>query len=157
MPDDMPMQSRWLSTSSNKPRRNFGKNDVKTAVPLSALAILYARQGRYADAELVHQRALAIYDTALGANHPSFADSLVNLAALYMVQGRYADAEPLMKRALTIHEKALGANHLSVGLGLNNLGRLYWQQRRYGEAEGLPSMREHKVPTTPMSGVSSTT
>ena len=69
---------------------------------LNNLAVLYSDQGRYADAEPLYKRALAIREKALGPDHPDVATSLNNLAALYNDQGRYADAEPLYKRSLAI-------------------------------------------------------
>ena len=39
--------------------------------------------GDYAKAEPLYQRTLAIYQKALGAQHPDTAISLNNLAALY--------------------------------------------------------------------------
>ena len=40
-------------------------------------------QGRYADAEPLYKRALAIYEKALGPDHPYVATTLNNLAVLY--------------------------------------------------------------------------
>ena len=53
------------------------------------MAALYWNQGRYADAEPLYQRSLAIWDKALGRDHPNVAQSLNNLALLYDSQGRY--------------------------------------------------------------------
>ncbi len=50
---------------------------------LTNLAILYQTQGRYAEAEPLHRRALAIREKALGPDHPDVAASLNNLASLY--------------------------------------------------------------------------
>ena len=99
--------------------------------------MLYQAQGRYAEAEPLYKRALAIEEKALGPEHPDIATSLNNLALLYQVQGRYAEAEPLYKRALAIGEKALGPEHPDVATSLNNLAELYQAQGRYAEAEPL--------------------
>ena len=64
---------------------------------LNNLAALYDDQGRYAEAEPLYKRALAIDEKALGPDHPDVALSLNNLAALYDNQGRYADALPLVR------------------------------------------------------------
>jgi tetratricopeptide (TPR) repeat protein len=101
------------------------------------LALLYRVQGRYADAEPLYKRALAIGEKALGPDHPAVAIRLNNLALLYRVQGRYADAEPLYKRALAIDEKALGPDHPAVAIRLNNLAGLYRAQGHYADAEPL--------------------
>src|SRR5262249_45834129 len=104
---------------------------------LNNLAKTYHDQGRYAEAEPLYKRALAVAEKALGPEHPEVGLRLNNLATLYSAQGRYAEAAPLLKRALAIDEKALGPEHPSVGLFLNNLADLYRAQTNYGEAEPL--------------------
>ena len=103
--------------------------------------MLYRDQGRYADAEPLYKRSLAIYEKALGPDHPHVATALNNLAQLYQAQGRYADAEPLYKRSLAIYEKALGPDHPDVATSLNNLAELYQAQGRYADAEPLLQAR----------------
>ena len=74
----------------------------------TGLEFLYQEEGRYAEAEPLYKRALAIREKALGPDHPDYflvAQSLNKLAAFYGHQGRYAEAEPLYKRALAIFEK----------------------------------------------------
>jgi tetratricopeptide (TPR) repeat protein len=61
------------------------------------LALLYTHQGRYAAAEPLYGRALAIREKALGPGHPDVARSLNNLGDLYRLQACYADALPLVQ------------------------------------------------------------
>ena len=75
-------------------------SDIILAATLTNQAERYKEEGRFADAEPLYKRALAIFEKALGPDHPSVASALNNLADLYSAQGRYADAEPLYKRAL---------------------------------------------------------
>ncbi len=91
----------------------------------------------YIAAAAFFERALAIWEQALGADHPNVATSLNNLAELYRAQGRHAEAEPLVCRALAIFEQALGADHPLVATNLNNLALLYQAQGRPAEAEPL--------------------
>ena len=70
-------------------------SDVILAATLNNQAELYKEQGRYADAEPLYKRLLAIREKALGRDHPDVMQSLNNLADLYSAQGRNADAEPL--------------------------------------------------------------
>jgi tetratricopeptide (TPR) repeat protein len=84
----------------------------------------YWRQGKYADAEGLCKRALAIREKAFGEDHPDVATSLNHLAVVYREQGKYADAEGLDKRALAIFEKALGTDHPDVADTLNDLAIL---------------------------------
>jgi CHAT domain-containing protein/tetratricopeptide (TPR) repeat protein len=104
---------------------------------LNNLGFLYLKQGRYADAEPLYKRSLAIWEKALGPSHPNVATALNHLGNLYTTQGRYADAEPLLKRALAIDEKALGPNHSAVAANLNSLAYLYSAQGRAADAEPL--------------------
>jgi CHAT domain-containing protein/Tfp pilus assembly protein PilF len=104
---------------------------------LNNLAALYDNQGRYADAEPLFKRSLAIQEKAFGPDHRDVATVLNNLAALYDNQGRYAEAEPLYKRSLAIREKALGPDHPDVANALINLAWLYDHQGRSADAEPL--------------------
>ena len=115
----------------------MGPDNPQVSIILNDLALLYQHQGRYADAEPLLQRALAIDEKAFGPNHREVAASLHNLAELYRTQGRYADAEPLYTRALAIDEKVLGPDHPDVATVLNNLASLYIDQARYADAEPL--------------------
>src|SRR5262249_42277990 len=110
------------------------------ALTLNNLAALYKAQSRYADAEPVYKRALAIQEKTLGPDHPDVATSLNNLADLYEDQGRYAEAEPLFQRSLAIWEKELGPDRPNVATSLNNLAKLYDAQSRYDDA--LPIVRQ---------------
>ena len=83
--------------------------DVILASTLNNLAERYKEEGRYADADPLYNRALAIREKALGPDHPDVAQSVNNLANLYSAQGRYADAEPLYKRALASTPKTLSS------------------------------------------------
>ena len=62
----------------------------------------YGAQGLYAQAESIYQRALAIWEKALGADHPDMARSLENIAALYRKSDREKEAALLDERAAAI-------------------------------------------------------
>ena len=91
---------------------------------LNNLAALYQRQQRYADAEPLFKRALAVREKSLGRGHPDLGQSLNNLATHYEKLGRHGNSEPLFKRALAIYEKAAGPEHPAVATLLNNLGQV---------------------------------
>ena len=50
--------------------------------------LYYEQEGRYADAEPLFKEALAIFEKALGPDHPSVASALNNLASLYKSGGQ---------------------------------------------------------------------
>ncbi len=110
---------------------------VEAAQLLNKAAFYLDDRGLYAEAEPLYLRSLAIWEKALGPDHPDVATSLNNLAALYHNQGKYAEAEPLYIRSLAIREKALGPDHPDVATSLNNLAVLYRNQGKYAEAEPL--------------------
>jgi tetratricopeptide (TPR) repeat protein/CHAT domain-containing protein len=116
---------------------SLAHTESRKADELNRRVVELYRAGRYAEAIPLVQQALAIYEEALGPDHPDVATAVNNLALLYDKQGRYAEAEPLYKRALAIDEKALGPDHLDVATVLNSLAALYDDHGRYAEAEPL--------------------
>src|SRR5215469_373937 len=92
------------------------------------------------------KRAVAIFEKALGPDHPSVASALDNLAALYKAEARYADTEPLYQRALSIRENVLGPDHPDVAQSLKNLAELYSAQGRDAEAEPLYKRARASIP-----------
>jgi tetratricopeptide (TPR) repeat protein len=92
---------------------------------------------RYAEAEPLYRRALAIRQRSLGPDDPETAGILNSLAVLYASQEKYKEAEPLLQRALAIYEKVLGPDHPHTATSLNSLAELYTGMGRRGEAEAL--------------------
>ncbi len=83
----------------------LGPDHPAFATDLNNLALLYYDQGKYAQAEPLHRRALAIRETALGPEHPQVATSLENYADLLRATGRSADAVYMEVRAKAIRAK----------------------------------------------------
>jgi tetratricopeptide (TPR) repeat protein len=115
-------EKSWVAAA--KEAEAFGPEDPRLATSLNNLALLYHARGRYAEAEPLYRRALAIWEKAQGSDHPDVATAVNNLAELYLARGRYVDAEPLLRRALALREKALGPDHPDVAQSLNNLAAL---------------------------------
>ena len=67
-------------------------------------------QGRYADAEPLFRRSLAIQEKALGPEHPNVATSLENYAAWLRGTGRTAEADNMEARARSIRERRAKEN-----------------------------------------------
>ena len=112
-----------------------GHNDIATS--LNNLARLYYAQGFFDKALPLFERALEIYEKALGPVHPDLAIALNNLAATYYRQNKHAAAEPLFKRSMAIKEKVLGPEHPDLATSLKNLGNLYRDQGKTDDAEPL--------------------
>ena len=90
--------------------KTIGPEHPEFAKGLNNLAVLYRVQGRYADAEPLYKRALAIREKALGAEHPNVAQSLENYAALLRETGRTAEADKMAARAKAIRDKRAKEN-----------------------------------------------
>ena len=97
---------RWRST-----KRRRVRNIPRSRRLLNNLGQVGKVQGRYAEAEPLIRRSLAIREKVLGRDHPDVARSLNNLADLYERQGRYAEACRCIERALAIRETAVGPDH----------------------------------------------
>ncbi len=101
------------------------------------LALLFQARARYAEAEPLLRRALAIAEAIYGPDHPEVAICLNNLALLLEEMNRSGEAEPLYRRALAIGETSLGPDHPDVATRLNNLAVLLRATDRAAEAEPL--------------------
>ena len=67
--------------------------------------MLYWNQGRYAEAEPLYQRSLAILEKAMGPEHPEVAPTLENYATKLREAGRKAEADELDARIKMIRAK----------------------------------------------------
>ncbi|KAL5371064.1 hypothetical protein DPSP01_014515 [Paraphaeosphaeria sporulosa] len=92
---------RWFIMNSNM---DFGGMEWT----LHKLGMLYADQGKLAEAEAMYSRALQGYEEALGPKHTSTLSTVNNLGNLYKNQGKLAEAEAMYSRALQGKEEALG-------------------------------------------------
>ena len=93
--------------------------------------------GRFAEAEPLMRRALALDEARLGSDHPNVAIHLSDLAQLLRETNRLVEAEPLMRRALAMDEASFGSDHPDVAIDLNNLAQLLLNTNRLAEAEPL--------------------
>jgi tetratricopeptide (TPR) repeat protein len=113
------------------------REDEQGAQLFNDLGYYLNLMGSYDEARPLLERALAIRERVLGADHPDTAWSLSNLASLLRAQGVYGEARPLLERALAIREQVLRPDHPDVAQSLNSLGELLRMQRAYGEAGSL--------------------
>lgn len=111
---------------------NLREDDLVT---LRSLTLILSRLTKYAEAELLYRRILAIKEKTFGADSLEVAITLNDLAGGCQEQAKYADAESFYGRSLAIREKAQGSDHLDVALTLSGLAELYRLQGRHAEAE----------------------
>jgi len=117
--------------------RALKRGDALAALLANNLGYFEALRGAYADAQPLYERALAIREAVLRADHPDTAQSVNNLASVLLHQGRYADAQSLFERALAVRETVLGADHPDTATSVNNLAFVLERQGRYADAQPL--------------------
>ena len=137
---DYPEAERQLGIAI-KVAEMFGHQD-RLGETFGNLALIYSKQGRYAEAVSLTKRALAIYEKALGPEHRKVALALNNLGWNYSEQGKYAEAEPFYKRSLAIYEKVRGPEHPDLARPLWNYAALLLKTGRYTEAAKLMARAE---------------
>ena len=96
-----------------KSTRDFASNDPKLMNTLRDLAQVYRAQSKYAEAEPLMERHLALKERFLGKFHPDLAKDLDQLGRVCFAQMKFVSAEAHFRRELTIMEKKFGPEFLT--------------------------------------------
>lgn len=128
-----------LVIAQNNPSPSFSKSEQYEAQQLQQAVRRLESQGKYGEAIPLAQRALELWEKAIGSENSVVADSLDTLAILHSERGNYNQAESLFQRALAIYDKLENRreNLPVVARILNNLAGLYQNQGNYNQAEPL--------------------
>ena len=105
-----------------------------TARVLNETGLFLEGQGLLARAIRHHQRAHALYERVLSADHPDTLSSRNNLAGAYRAAGDLGRAIPLYEQTLTDTERVLGADHPNTLTSRNNLAGAYQAAGDLGRA-----------------------
>jgi tetratricopeptide (TPR) repeat protein len=111
-----------------------GRQDPQYAAALRALGGALAAQKRFADAERMLRRALALDRARGGGNGPMVARDLAELGLAYLRQKRFAAALPLIERAAFLDQARLGPTHPIIADDYHELGLAYLGLGRPAEA-----------------------
>ncbi len=109
----------------------------QSAGSLTAQGTVLWRQGKYAQAQQRHEKALEIYRRLLTDDHPDTATIYNNLALSLDAQGKYAQAQPLFEKALEIDRRLLTDDHPDTATSYNNLALNLDAQRKSAQAQPL--------------------
>lgn len=93
--------------------------------------------GKYEDAKLHYQDALAIMYRTWGPSHPKTIDIMVNQAVTYHNLGLLDEARELFEHALELKEQSLGEDHPAIASGLTNLATMHMSTGHYVRAREL--------------------
>jgi tetratricopeptide (TPR) repeat protein len=84
--------------------RSLGEKNPTLIMTIDGLAELYMLEKRYAEAEPLYQRVLALQELCHGPNHPNVASALERYSNLLKECNRSEEAAPMENRARTIRK-----------------------------------------------------
>jgi eukaryotic-like serine/threonine-protein kinase len=109
---------------------------AEMADDLMALGTVYEQHKRYAQAESLMKRSIAVQEQHVGPDNAE-PGSLNNLAVLYWSLERYADALPLYERVRKTYERTLDPSHPNLAAVYSNLAETYWKLGQFAVADTL--------------------
>lgn len=109
--------------------------EVEVASVDISIGDAYLSLSRYDEAVFAYQKALTVFKTAKGENHPSVACVFVRLAELYNKTGKFREAKSYCENALRIYEKpAHGIPPEEFATGLTDVSAIYESMNELEEA-----------------------
>ena len=101
------------------------------------MGVAYEKLGDYKNALVHQQKALDIYERALGPSHVSCAVTHANIGSTYQKMGDTENAMTHLSIALPIHLESLGPKHIYVAEVKNIMGAVYNQLSNHELARQL--------------------
>lgn len=126
-----------LDRAAQKLDHRFPDSPLLEADVRAVVAGVYDTLGEYDAARRQAERAVALREKNLGANHSETISALLGLARILTDQGRHAEAAPLLERALASHRAALGPDHPETLSAANLLALNLRHRARLDEADAL--------------------
>ncbi len=111
-----------------------GLNTKETATILSNLGLYYQKDGNYEESQNCFNKAIAIQQAILPADHPDLATSYHNLASLLKAKGSYNRALEYYEKTLAIDRLKYGNMHRYVANDLNSIGSVYAKKEAWEQA-----------------------
>jgi len=126
-----------LDRAAQKIDHRFPDAPLLEADVRAVVAGVYDSLGEYDSARRQAERALALREKNLGANHPETISALIGLALVLTDQGRHTDAAPPLERALAARRIVLGDDHAETLAAANLLALNLRNRSRTDEADAL--------------------
>jgi tetratricopeptide (TPR) repeat protein/tRNA A-37 threonylcarbamoyl transferase component Bud32 len=108
-------------------------NERLRASLLNSVGALLEKQGKSAEAEDHHRRALVLWESI--GDPVDIAVTRNNLGIALFSLGRFDEAIEQYEAVLGLRIEHLGPKHTDVGVALNNLGNALYELERFDEAE----------------------
>jgi serine/threonine-protein kinase len=107
--------------------QSLGLEHRATAAAWTALARIRHRQGRFAEARQLEERAIAVERRVVG-REPALADTLNAYGNTLKSLGEFAAGRAALEEAITIYGETLGPESPALGKALGNLGLVLERQ-----------------------------
>jgi tetratricopeptide (TPR) repeat protein len=115
--------------------RELGECHPDTLSDVYAIAELYERQGRWAEAEALISWVWETKKRFLGTEHCQTRRTMGNFAMVYSVQGRTEESKVLKKQLIKICKKLLGDKDPETLLAISELSIELAEQGKWKKAE----------------------
>lgn len=100
--------------------------EVEVASVDCSIGDTYLSLSRYDEAVFAYQKALTVFKTAKGENHPSVGSVFIRLADLYNRTGKLRESKSYCENALRIYEKPVaGIPPEEIACGLTDISAIY--------------------------------
>jgi tetratricopeptide (TPR) repeat protein len=104
---------------------------------MNNLGTVYSSEHKYAQAEQLNLKMLAIRQRVLGPDHPDTLEAMSNLGFDYRSEQRWQDAETLDTQILAIQKRVLGPEHPDTLRSMHNFAADTRMLGNAAEAEAL--------------------
>jgi tetratricopeptide (TPR) repeat protein len=102
-----------------------GQDNEVAAIDVS-IGNIYLSLCRFEEAIFSYQKALTVFKSTRGDNHPSVASVYIRLADLYYKTGKLRESKSYCENALRIFAKPVpGATHEEIACGLTEISTIY--------------------------------
>jgi len=115
----------------------FGEKDLRLAVSLFDMGIVYYAQQRYEKAEKMLKRAVTIREDVPGPDEPELNRVLLQLGEVYRAERRFDEAQSLYERVLEMSEVQTREGQLVTGTVYLDMALLDSEQQNFARAETL--------------------
>ncbi|KAL5544212.1 hypothetical protein UlMin_007996 [Ulmus minor] len=100
--------------------------EVEVAAVDCSIGDTYLSLSRYDEAIFAYQKALTVFKTTKGENHPSVGSVFIRLADLYNKTGKIRESKSYCENALRIYEKPIhGTPSEEIASGLTDISTIY--------------------------------
>jgi len=97
--------------SMQRARQEHGKDSAEVATVLQEIARLHQLQGRPDAALGAYRQAIAVWQTAVGNEHPDLVPTLIGLGETLQGSGEYAEASQYLEWAIGLQRRILGTDN----------------------------------------------